>query len=232
MKLLNLKEEIKEILEELENMYEISELEEQVNNINKIRDYIINLQQENKQLKEQLLVTQTNEETFRLEMEDITRILGLDEDIIFEDVKTYARSLKENKILRENAEHNDKVVDKVNWENMSLKKENQELKKQLEENKDKINWYENFEINKTIDKLRIKHNNQQKKFIDYLENGIYSIEPKGTGINYNCEYDSEEDYINAMEEQSKLDTFKEILSKYREIIGSDINVGSKGGKDE
>ena len=232
MKLLNLKEEIKEILEELENMYEISELEEQVNNINKIRDYIINLQQENKQLKEQLLATQTNEETFRLEMEDITRILGLDEDTIFDDVKTYARSLKENKILRENAEHNDKVVDKVNWENMLLKKENQELKKQLEENKDKINWYENFEINKTIDKLRIKHNNQQKKFIDYLENGIYSIEPKGTGINYYCEYDSEEDYINAMEEQSKLNTLKEILSKYKSIIGSDINVGSIGGKDE
>ena len=232
MKLLNLKEEIKEILEELENMYEISELEEQVNNINKIRDYIINLQQENKQLKEQLLATQTNEETFRLEMEDITRILGLDEDTIFDDVKTYARSLKENKILRENAEHNDKVVDKVNWENMLLKKENQELKKQLEENKDKINWYENFEINKTIDKLRIKHNNQQKEFISYLENEIYSIEPKGTGINYNCEYDSEEDYISAMEEQSKLNTFKEILSKYREIIGSDINVSSIGDKDE
>ena len=96
MKLLNLKEEIKEILEELENMYEISELEEQVNNINKIRDYIINLQQENKQLKEQLLATQTNEETFRLEMEDITRILGLDEDTIFDDVKAYVRSLKDN----------------------------------------------------------------------------------------------------------------------------------------
>ena len=96
MKLLNLKEEIKEILEELENMYEISELEEQVNNINKIRDYIINLQQENKQLKEQLLVTQTNEETFRLEMEDITQTLGLDEDTLFDDVKSYARSLKDN----------------------------------------------------------------------------------------------------------------------------------------
>ena len=131
MKLLNLKEEIKEILEELENMYEISELEEQVNNINKIRDYIINLQQENKQLKEQLLATQTNEETFRLEMEDITRILGLDEDTIFDDVKTYARSLKENKILRENAEHNDKVVDKVNWENQLLKKGNKQLKIQI-----------------------------------------------------------------------------------------------------
>ena len=31
---------------------------------------------------------------------------------------------KENKILRENAENNDKVVDKVNWENQLLKKEN------------------------------------------------------------------------------------------------------------
>ena len=28
---------------------------------------------------------------------------------------------KENKILRENAEHNDKIVDKVNWENLKLK---------------------------------------------------------------------------------------------------------------
>ena len=36
--------------------------------------------------------------------------------------------LKENKILRENAENNDKVVDKVNWENMLLKKENKQLK--------------------------------------------------------------------------------------------------------
>ena len=38
---------------------------------------------------------------------------------------------KENKILRENAEHNDKVVDKVNWENLKLKK-------QLEEANEKI----------------------------------------------------------------------------------------------
>ena len=35
---------------------------------------------------------------------------------------------EENKILKENAEHNDKVVDKVNWENMLLKKENEQLK--------------------------------------------------------------------------------------------------------
>lgn len=54
------------------------------------------LKKENKQLKEQLLVTQTNEETFRLEMKDITQTLGLDEDTIFDDVKAYARSLKDN----------------------------------------------------------------------------------------------------------------------------------------
>lgn len=58
--------------------------------------YIKELQQENKQLKEQLLVTQTNEETFRLEMKDITQTLGLDEDTLFDDVKVYVRSLKDN----------------------------------------------------------------------------------------------------------------------------------------
>lgn len=35
---------------------------------------------------------------------------------------------EENTILKENAEHNDKVVDKVNWENMLLKKENKQQK--------------------------------------------------------------------------------------------------------
>ena len=35
---------------------------------------------------------------------------------------------QENEILRENAKHNDKVVDKVNWDNMLLKKENKQLK--------------------------------------------------------------------------------------------------------
>lgn len=54
------------------------------------------LKKENKQLKEQLLVTQTNEETFRLEMEDITKTLELDENALFDDVKVYARSLKDN----------------------------------------------------------------------------------------------------------------------------------------
>ena len=144
---------------------------------------------------------------------------------------------KENKILRENSEHNDKVVDKVNWENQLLKKQLEEYENELEK-ADSItqscilNGKKESEISyrKCLNMLE-KNKNQQKEFIEYLENEIYSIEPKGTGINYNCEYDSKEDYITAMKEQSKLNTLKEILSKYKEIIGSDINVGSIGGKE-
>ena len=39
-----------------------------------------------------------------------------------------AKLYKENKILKENAENNDKVVDKINWDNQLLKKENKKLK--------------------------------------------------------------------------------------------------------
>ena len=64
---------------------------------------------------------------------------------------------KENKILRENAEHNDKVVDKVNWEN-------QKLKKQLEEYK-RLGFEH---LNNKCNKLE----NQQKEFIEWLINEI------------------------------------------------------------
>lgn len=61
-----------------------------------VNEIVSPILEENKKLKEQLLVAQTNEETFRLEMEDITQTLGLDEDTLFDDVKAYARSLKDN----------------------------------------------------------------------------------------------------------------------------------------
>ena len=98
-----------------------------------------------------------------------------------------------------------------------LLKENQSLKKQLEDANEKIILLQASEpmlnYKKTLEET------QQKEFIKYLEDKIYSIEPKGTGINYNCEYDSEEDYVMAMQEQSRLNTLKEILQKYKEIIG-------------
>ena len=81
-----------ELKEELGDNYDFKLYEMGISALKEIE----NLQQENKQLKEQLLVAQTNEETFRLEMEDITKILGLDENTLFDDVKVYARSLKDN----------------------------------------------------------------------------------------------------------------------------------------
>ena len=52
-----------------------------------------------------------------------------DEEQFLKDVYHNLNCLQqENKILKENAENNDKLVDKVNWENMLLKKENKQLK--------------------------------------------------------------------------------------------------------
>lgn len=55
------------------------------------------------------------------------------------DLFDYVKRLQEeNKILKENAEHNDKVVDKVNWENMLLKNQQKEFIKYLEDEKDRL----------------------------------------------------------------------------------------------
>ena len=83
--------------------------------------------------------------------------------------------------------------------------EHEKLKKQVEEYKDKINWYENFEVNKTIDKLRLKHNTQQKEFISYLESEIDRLEKT-------------EFYIDSIQ-KAAIETHKHNLSKYKEIIG-------------
>ena len=70
-----------------------------------------------------------------MKMEDYSKyyVQGSDHYLIPKDVfmelfNEMVNWREENKILRENAENNDKVVDKVNWENMLFKKENKQLK--------------------------------------------------------------------------------------------------------
>ena len=99
---------------------------------------------------------------------------------------------KENKILRENAEHNDKVVDKVNWENLKLKKE-------LEENKHKGLYNTCLPYSTGYNKAIKEKENQQKEFIEWLTNEA-NINP----------YDIS-DYIYE-------DIINRILLKYNEII--------------
>ena len=105
------------------------------------------------------------------------------------------------------------IFDELFNEMSNWKEEAKELKKQLEEYKDKINWYENFEINKTIDKLRIKHNNQQKEFIKYLEDEKDRLAREVSQI-----YEDSLGKTKLVNE----DIFNEVnnvLSKYKEIIG-------------
>ena len=101
-----------------------------------------------------------------------------------------------------------------------LEKENQELKKQLEECYcNRTDCSSRIKDSKQYDSLVQKTEKQQKEFIEYLEDEIYTIEPKGTLINFNCDYDSEEDYIRGVEKRVALDMLKNNLSKYKEIIG-------------
>ena len=74
----------------------------------------------------------------------------------YEKIITLTNKLyKENEILKENAENNDKVVDKVNWDNQLLKKENQKLK-------DKLSKVETLIINHNCDTgdIYYKYNNK------------------------------------------------------------------------
>ena len=104
------------------------------------------------------------------------------DDFIFAETKYTLGELhklqKENKILKENAEHNDKVVDKVNWENQLLKKENQKLKEQLQQKEDIINKAKEYieKHNETIGKLYFKCSNMyllseiKEDLIEILDN--------------------------------------------------------------
>ena len=93
-----------------------------------------------------------------------------------------------------------------------LQQKNQELKKQLE------NCYCNrtdcagrIKDSKKYDSLVQKYDTQQKEFIKYLEKTIKAFkEPK---LTLNCHYTD----LEVM--QLKADLLKEILSKYKEIIG-------------
>ena len=76
---------------------------------------------------------------------------------------------KENKILRENAENNDKVVDKINWENLKLKEH--------------IEKYEHYCKTTGIEDLA-KENEKYKEVIDnikyYLENSSNQMSEDST----------------------------------------------------
>ena len=157
-----------------------------------------------------------------------------------EETKDVQKAIKqlqqENKILKENAENNDKVVDKVNWENMLLKKENAELKSQLrgtthcfdEEEHNKLKE-EITNLSKDVDMWNAKYNDMfdenrmlKKQVENYKKLGFKYLQDK----NNNLETQQKE-FINFLEDNYKETQdiwYIKILQKYKSIIGvSDEN---------
>lgn len=98
-------------------------------------------------------------------------------------------------------------INTLELDNAELRKENQELKKQLEDKEDYIN-----KLQATKDKLNKwdKENAmQQKEFIKYINDGIKELEKERPNKLQNT--------INL----GIIDITKTILQKYRSIIGDD-----------
>lgn len=129
----------------------------------------------------------------------------------------YCDLQQENKILKENAEHNDKVVDKVNWENQLLKKENKQLKDELKSKPDAQITLQDDKGNKfmVIQTERIDMQVELNKTIEKLFNNWNKLKE---WVNKHCDYYmNNEDYIGG-----RL-CFTDMKDIMQEIEGSDSN---------
>lgn len=114
---------------------------------------------------------------------------------------------EENEILKDNAEHNAKAVDKINWENMLLKKENEELKSQLrgtthcfdEEEHNKLKE-EITNLSKDVDMWNSKYNDmfdENKRLKEALEAKSYCKYANKCDELDDCSREEYEDMANA-----------------------------------
>lgn len=101
----------------------------------------------------------------------------------FDDVKkAIFKMLKENKILKENSYHNDKVVDKVNWENQLLRKQLEAINEQVDYLRRSIERKEETIIDLQdervpyINEYIAKLEKEQKEFVKCLEDKINKLQ--------------------------------------------------------
>lgn len=111
-----------------------------------------------------------NKNIHLVECENWQDVYGYEKSEMKEGIIKYIEQLQqENEILKENAEHNDKVVDKVNFENQLLKKENKQLKAQIEEYQKALDetMSEKMDIENNWNKLK-EHIEKDYGFYDKL----------------------------------------------------------------
>ena len=109
-----------------------------------------------------------------------------------------------------------------NW-----REEAKELKKQVEEYKEQVNkglYNTCLPYTTGYNKAIKDKETQQKEFIDYMENKICIA-------NKVLDEQEEDEEVRGYVLARKF-MLEEILSKYQEIIGKDINVTIKGDKDD
>lgn len=113
--------------------------------------------------------------------------------------------LDENELLFDELYEKTKVFGRVQFIKLLMEKEreNQELKKQLEEKDDFINKLQGTKYR--LDKYDYERTMQQKEFIEWLEQNIENEEYCYLAQNPN--------------ERCRKDVFEEALSKYKEFIG-------------
>ena len=148
------------------------------------------------------------------------------------DIDAIKCLLKQNKELKQKylnavADYETTMFEKEQLNSLvnSCQEEIRRLKKQLQERPKEYVFIGNAQ-NKTRDfinqitKDNKEFKNQQKEFIEYMNKTIEELE---------CDDVDDEEMKGYLIQ--RIDTFKEILSKFKKIIGSDINVGSIGDKE-
>lgn len=116
-----------------------------------------------------------------MEISDYVKLTNKIDKLIDENYKLKDRLdtyKQENKILKENAENNDKVVDKVNWENREFRKENHELRKRNYLLSDNLITYkqECIFLNKKLYVEKRKFYRNRKLFEEFIDLVLLTID--------------------------------------------------------
>ena len=155
-------------------------------------EYIENKTKEIERLKEKLEVAISNEETYRLEMLDITKSLGLEEETLFDDVKDKAERLNNIiktkdegiKALTEDLCDTTKALEEKDKEIERLNKQIEEYQKALDETTSKKIDLENIikEVREKIESVQLFNLISGKTLIATLLNDILEILDKGVQV--------------------------------------------------
>ena len=120
-----------------------------------------------------------------------------------EDIKEYQKELEKADSITQSCIYNGKINSEI-----SYRKSLNELEKYK-----KLYHDEKLHIKRGIQELK----NQQKEFIEWLENEIQKQKDYGASFGLTIDRDIAE-YIS-----EKITVYKDVLSKYKEIMGGDNN---------